>query len=344
MSIKCAVVGLGHVGWTYSSAIGTIGGVELVAACDVFEKARNVYRDKFPGVPIYSSVPELLNYMDFDAAFVLTSDPCHMEPFIQCLDAGKHVFVEKPVANRIEDIVEMVRAIDKHPDLIAASGHILRYYPVNQKIKQMAVNREFGDIFYMEGDYIHNLIYQASPEKFNESLGRNWYTEDEKPMVGGGCHPFDVLAWVADSPVVSVSSMGNHIAFPAMKHEDCIVSIYKFESGAVAKVTALYGPVAPYAAFNNIAIYGTKASVWRDQVCFDHEEGWKPLEYQTYEEKFSHGFEREIIDFANAIRTGQPVIAPARDCAQSEIATLVATDALNAGKELAIPQLSKSLY
>jgi predicted dehydrogenase len=339
MSIKCAVIGLGHVGWTYSSAIQTIDGVELVAACDIFEKARTIYTEKFPSVPVYSSVEKLLHSVDFEAAFILTSDPCHKEPFIQCLNAGKHVFVEKPVGNKVDEIIEMVHAIDEHPNQISASGHILRYYPVNQKIKQMAVAGEFGDIFYMEGDYIHNLLCQAAPDRFNESLGRNWYIEDEKPMVGGGCHPFDVLRWVVDSPVLSVSSMGNHIAFPAMKHEDCIISLYKFESGAVAKVTALYAPVAPYAAFNNIAVYGTKASVWRDQVCYDHDKGWQPLEYPTYEEKFSHGFEREIIDFANAIRTGQSVIAPARDCAQSEIATLVATDALKSETELMIPSL-----
>ena len=339
MSIKCAVIGLGHVGWTYSSALQVIDGVELVAACDIFGKARSTYADKFPGVPIYSSVPDLLESIDFDSAFVLTSDPCHTEPFIQCLDAGKHTFVEKPVGNNVDEIFEMVQAIDRHPSLVAASGHILRYYPINQKIKQMAVDGEFGEIFYMEGDYVHNLKYQAAPELFNESLGRNWYVEDEKPMVGGGCHPFDVLKWVVDSPVVSVSSIGNHIAYPAMKNEDCIVSIFKFASGAVAKVTALYGPVAPYAAFNNIAVYGTKASVWRDQICYDHDEGWKPLEYPTYEEKFGHGFEREIMDFANAIRTGEKVIAPARDCAQSEIATLIATEALNSRQEMAIPQI-----
>lgn len=339
MSIRCAIIGLGHVGHAYSHAIGSVPGIDLVAACDVFEKAVADYAETFPDIPIYSSVDKLLQQVPFDAAFILTSDPCHARPFIQCIEAGKHIFVEKPVANTPADIFAMADAVDRHPELVAASGHILRYYPVNRKIKQMAEAGEFGEIFYMEGDYIHNLLYQADQSKFNEFLGRNWYLEDEKPMVGGGCHPFDVLKWFVDSQVISVKSMSNHIAFPQMKYDDCIVSIFKFQCGAVAKVTAMYGPISPYVAFNNIAVYGTKASVWRDQVCYDHDQGWQPLDYVAYKEQFSHGFEREIADFINAIQTGASVLAPVKDCAQSELATLIATEAAYSDKELKVPQL-----
>jgi predicted dehydrogenase len=340
-TIRLAVIGLGNIGHIYTRMTSAMQseGIVPVAACDIFEKARARFSNQFPNLPVYASVDELLARAEFEAALVLTSDPCHAAPFIQCLDAGKHVYVEKPVGNNIPEIMEMVQAINRNPQLVAASGHVLRYYPVNRKIKQMAEAGEFGEIFYMEGDYIHNLKGQGKPERINEALGRNWYLEDEKPMVGGGCHPFDVLRWIVDSPVVAVASMGNKIAFPAMRHEDCIVSIYQFANGAVAKVTALYAAVAPYAPFNNIAVYGTKCSVWRGQVCYD-EKNWLSLQYEVYKEQYGHGFEREILDFANAIRTGDPVCAPAKDCAQSEIATLVATDALHHGQKLEIPQIS----
>ena len=338
--IKCAVIGLGHIGVTYTRLLRETGLMEVVAACDVFGSARVAYQKSFDDIPLYEDVDTLLGAGAFDAAVVVTSDPCHAEPFIKCLDAGKHVFVEKPVGNTVEEVLEMVDAMDRNPGQVAASGHILRYYPINRKIKQMAEAGEFGQIFYMEGDYIHNLKSQGDPSRFNEALGKNWYLEEEKPMVGGGCHPFDVLRWVADSPVVSVSSMGNRIAFPEMQNDDCIVSLFRFESGCVAKVTALYGPEAPYAHCNNIAVYGTRKSVWRDQVCEDHTEGWKPLEVESYDEKYSHGFEREMADFTSAIRTGARVLAPARDCAQSEIATLVATEALKERGELSIPQIA----
>ena len=183
-TIKCAVIGLGHIGVTYTRLFRETGMMDVVAAYDVFEKARAAYLETFPDIPVSEDVARLLNSVEFDAAIVVTSDPCHAEPFISCLDAGKHVFVEKPVGNAIQEVQEMVAAIDRNLGQVAASGPILRYYPINRKIKEMADAGEFGEIFYMEGDYIHNLKSQGDPSRFNEALGKNWYLEEEKPMAG----------------------------------------------------------------------------------------------------------------------------------------------------------------
>jgi predicted dehydrogenase len=338
--VKLAIIGLGNLGHIFTRAVFDISGCVLVAGCDISEMQRLKYNKCFPDIPLYNGVDVLLDKADFDAALVLTSDSCHREPFIKCLDSGKHVFVEKPVGNSTLEIIEMVKAIDRNPKLVAASGHILRYYPINQEIKKMAQEGTFGEIFYLEGDYIHNLKEQAEPNRFNSALGKNWYLEDEKPMVGGGCHPFDILRWVVGSPVLSVVSMGNNIAFDKMRYDDCIVSLYKFQNGAIAKVTVLYAPVSPMPPCYNISVYGTKATVWRDMVCYNHNEGFKPMIYKPYKEKYGHGFERELEDFISAINNGKQVLAPARDCAQSEIATITATEALNAGRKMPIPQLN----
>jgi predicted dehydrogenase len=300
--IKLALIGLGNLGHIYTKAILDRTDCVIAAACDISTSQRNKYSKIFPNIRLFESVDILLGKESFDAAFILTSDSCHKDPFIKCLDSGKHVFVEKPVGNSIEEIIEMVNAIDRNSGLVAASGHILRYFPINREIKKMAQAGTFGQIFYLEGDYIHNLKEQADPDRFNSALGKNWYLEDEKPMVGGGCHPFDVLRWVVDSPVESVVSMGNNIAFEQMRNDDCVVSLYKYKNGAVAKVTALYAPISPMPPCYNISVYGTKATVWRDRVCFDHNEGFKPMIYEPYVEKYGHGFERELEDFIQAIK------------------------------------------
>ncbi len=337
--VRCAIIGLGKIGRVFTKAISECQGAVVSAGCDINSGSRDLFSKKNPDIPVFENVDELIREAEFDAAFVLTPDSCHAEPYIKCLDAGKHVFVEKPVGNSIEEIMEMLTVTRRNSSLVAASGHILRYYGINRKIKQMADAGEFGDIFYMEGDYIHNLLFQAAPKSFNPAMGYNWYLEDEMPMVGGGCHPLDVLRWFIDKPIISVYSAGNNIAFPEMKRHDCITSLFNFADGCVAKVTALYGPVAPYAYCNNIAVYGTKASVWRDQVCYDHETGWEPLQYEKYDEKHGHGFEREVEDFINAINVGSQVSTPVIDCAQSAIAAIMATKSLEAGKKMAMPEI-----
>lgn len=338
--IRCAIVGFGHIGEVFAQAINEKDNIELAAICDINAARRQKSREKYAAIPVYADFSEILNNSTIDAVFVLTPDSYHMDPFVKSLDAGKHVFVEKPVGNSIAEIQVMLAAVKRNAHLVTAAGHILRYYGINKKIKQMADAGEFGEIFYMEGDYIHNLIAQGDDDRFNSELGKNWYLEDEAPMVGGGCHPLDVLKWFVNEPIVSAYSAGNSIAFPAMKEHDCISSIFKFSSGCVAKVTALYGAAAPYAYCNNIAVYGTKASVWRDQVCYDHKQGWVPLQYEKYTEKHGHGFEREIANFVDAIKTGQAVVAPVTDCAESAIAAIMATESLKSAKEVAVPDLN----
>ena len=337
--IKCGLVGFGNIGKVFAKAINDNKEIELSAICDVNSTCRcsTEYDNLYCNVSFFTSVEEMLNNTSIDAVFILTPDSCHMDPFVKCLDAGKHVFVEKPVGNSIDEIRTMLEAVNRNRHLVTAAGHILRYYGINAKIKQMIDAGEFGDIFYMEGDYIHNLLQQADSKRFNPALGKNWYLEDEAPMVGGGCHPLDVLKWFIDKPIISAYSAGNNIAFPAMSECDCITSVFKFLGGCVAKVTALYGAVAPYAYCNNIAVYGTKASIWRDQVCYDHDEGWKPLQYDKYIEKHGHGFEREVKDFVHSIKTGAPVLAPVTDCAESAVAAIIATESLKCGRELQVP-------
>ena len=182
-AIRCAIIGLGGIGDTYSKMLLEEKPMDLVGSCDISAKARSNFSSKYPGLSVFDSVDCLLTGLDFEAALILTSDSGHADPFIKCLEAGKHVYVEKPVGNSVREIMGMVKAIDRHPELVASSGHILRYYPINREIKKMALAGEFGNIFYMEGDYIHNLICQADAEKNNEALGKNWYLEDEKAML-----------------------------------------------------------------------------------------------------------------------------------------------------------------
>jgi predicted dehydrogenase len=64
----------------------------------------------------------------------------------------------------------------------------------------------------MEGDYVHNLLYQA--KQTDPVTGRNWYLEHELPLVGGGSHPLDLLRWVSGKEVSRVWGYSNHRVVP----------------------------------------------------------------------------------------------------------------------------------
>ena len=94
--------------------------------------------------------------------------------------------------------------------------------------------------------------------------GRNWYLENEIPLVGGASHPLDLLRWISGKEVRRVMGISNHVAFPAMTHDDCQVCLFEFEDGTIAKVAALYAPRCAVPPYNNLRIYGTNGTIERD--------------------------------------------------------------------------------
>ena len=85
-----------------------------------------------------------------------------------------------------------------------------------------------------------------------------WKVSKEKPIVGGGVHPFDLLRWYVGN-AVEAFAYSNHKAYPEMSEDTTIVSVFEFESGVVGKVTAMYAPIIGGMSHDyNMAVYGRK--------------------------------------------------------------------------------------
>ena len=335
-AVKVGIVGLGHNGLAHGRAHRALGQSEIVALCD-----RNAQRlaaaGRELGVTALYTDDRFFAHPGMEAVSINTGDNAHVTPFLRALDAGKHVLIEKPLANSADDIISMAQAAAAKPALKIQVGYILRFNPVFEAVQQMARAGTLGDIYYLEADYIHNLLCQAG--QTDEVTGRNWYLEEEIPMVGGGSHALDLLRWIAGKQVAQVWSYANHVAFPAMRHDDCQVSLFQFTDGTIAKVAALYAPRCPMAPYYNLRVYGTNATVERDTLALaaspdDHHPSFAPIDA---ERPAHHPFEPEIADWLAAIRDNRPTRCPLADGANSTLATLCAVQATHAGTPVEIP-------
>jgi predicted dehydrogenase len=335
--IRVGVVGLGHNGTAHLHAHRELGKSEIVALCDRNPERLAAAGQEF-GVEALYTDDRFFAHPGLEAVSINTGDAFHREPFVKALQAGKHLLIEKPLANTEEDVLAMVearRAAD--PRLKVQVGYILRFNPVYGAIHRLAREGRLGDVYYMEGDYIHNLLYQA--EQTDALTGRNWYLEEEIPMVGGGSHPLDLLRWISGKQVVRVWTYGNHVAFPAMHADDCQVALFGFEDGTIAKVAALYAPRCAMAPFYNLRVYGTSGTVERDSAALsaspdDVHPSFAPVEADRVT---GHPYTPEIEDWLDAIRDDRPVRCDLYDGANSTMAALCAVRASREGKEVAIP-------
>lgn len=318
------VIGLGHNGLAFCDIYANHRRARLVAVCDRDPERREAAAAKF-GVKAYAHY-DILADPTVDLVSIHTSDPHHAEPFIKALQAGKHVFVEKPMANNLDDLRAMLAAADKS-DRKVAVGQVLRFNRLFQAVKRMCQDGILGDLFYLEADYIHDLRYQLFMEP--------WKIEQEKPMVGGGCHPFDLLRWFSGAEPAEVTSYSNHLAYPEMREDATIVSIFKFDNGALAKVTALYGPTSPMGKYYNLALYGTKGTVLRDQLCVAGLQDFMQIPIETH----GHPYDPEVDDLTAAILNDRQPLVTARDGARSASAVLCAHQSSKTGQPVKIPLL-----
>lgn len=336
--VRVGFIGLGHNGLAHTEAHRRVGQSEVVALCDTNPDRLREAADRFGIKRTYDSAEALCAEPDIQAVSIHTGDPFHEDPFVTAVARGKHVLVEKPLANSLAQVGRMVDAAKAaDPSLKLAVGYILRFNPVFEAVHAMCRSGALGEITYLEGDYIHNLLYQAN--QTDPATGKNWYLEEERPIVGGGSHPLDLLRWFSGAQVVEVLGYSNGIGFPAMANDDCQVALFRLDSGAVAKVAALYAPRMGMAPYYNLRVYGTRGTVERDQVALSKEASDVHPEFRPIEADRTRGhpYEPEVADWLDAIAQDRRPRCDLYDGANSTAAPLAACQALAEGRAAAVP-------
>jgi len=267
----------------------------------------------------------MLEREELDLVSVHTPDHLHVEPAVAALDVGFHLFCEKPLANDLEGCRRIVAAARRAgPGRTAMCGHVLRFNPVFAAVKRLIAEDVLGALFYLEGDYIHDLRYQSG-----------WNLEEEVPMIGGGCHPIDIMQWWA-GPIVEVQAYSNHIAFPQMREDDCAVAILRFASGALGRCAAAYGPSGPMAHLYNLSAYGTKGTVVRDQLSLIGLEQFTrlPVDYAP-----GHPYEPEVEHIAACIVYDRRPCATVEDGASAVAVAVAIRQAIRERRPVAVERL-----
>src|SRR5207244_7201711 len=137
------VVGLGYWGPNLARNFDRLPDAELRYICDESADARERWTAQFPGARAVGSLDELLGDSALDAVVVATNVPSHPELAQRVLEAGKHCFVEKPLAQSTAE-AEQVVAGARESGRVLMVGHLLEYHPGVEKLKELADSGELG--------------------------------------------------------------------------------------------------------------------------------------------------------------------------------------------------------
>ena len=214
--VRIGVVGLGYWGPNLARNFSSLPGCELAWCCDSSAPAREHVAPRFPGVRLTGEVDQLLADPELDAVALATPVPSHAELALRVLEAGKHCFVEKPLAQSVAD-AERVVAAARARDRILMVGHLLEYHPGVQKLKELADSGQLGErIFYIYGNRLN--------------LGK--LRADENALWSLGAHDVSVVLHLAgEEPWESVAHGSSYVR-PGV--EDVVFCFMRFPSGLTA--------------------------------------------------------------------------------------------------------------
>jgi predicted dehydrogenase len=213
--IRIAVVGLGYWGPNLARNFAALPGSELTWICDDSEDQLARVRESFPSARTTASLDDVLAAPDVDAVALATPVPSHAALACRALDAGKHVFVEKPLAQSVADAQEVV-ATARRNDRTLMVGHLLEYHPGLVRLKELVDSGELGDVHYIYGNRLN--------------LGK--LRADENALWSLGAHDVAVVLRLAEEEPVSCHAFGE--SYMRADVEDVVFCYLRFRSGLAA--------------------------------------------------------------------------------------------------------------
>jgi predicted dehydrogenase len=209
------VVGLGYWGPNLARNFDRLPDAELTWLCDASAEALERWGAGFPSARTTMELEDLLADDALDAIVVATPVPSHAELATRVLAAGKHCFVEKPLA-RSEQEAEGVIEAARESGRVLMVGHLLEYHPGVERLAAVVESGELGDLHYI---YSNRL-----------NLGK--HRQDENALWSLGAHDVSVILRLAGEEPFECSAVGASYVKEGV--EDVVFAFMRFESGLTA--------------------------------------------------------------------------------------------------------------
>jgi predicted dehydrogenase len=312
-------------GWAAShEVLGDRG--RVVAAVDLEAARAEKVAQRIPGARAETDYHKIMD--EVEAALLILPHYAHHPVAMDFLKAGKHVLVEKPMANTEEECLEMIEAADKGKRVLMV-GYVLRYHPQFLKLKELLDSKRYGDLFHMS----------MWTEQYSKFPPDHWVAR-AKTVGGGqlfshGCHYIDLLLWYLGDPISGVH-VGTNYGTPWMEGEGTSNVAIKFASGAIGYHMGTWGAVGSrhgYAFHAHCTKGMLEATFFDGRIILHAPEASKLGEYYQSDEDdvkaysanqalvykvpfLGKNVQHELVHFLDCIESGATPVTNGRDSLQ----------------------------
>ncbi len=211
--VKVGVIGVGNMGWHHARVLSLLQDADLIGVADPDEKRGNLATDTF-GCKWFKSYEALLE--EVEAVCIAVPTLMHHKAGIDCLQAGKHVLIEKPIAASQEEASSLIEAA-KQAERLLQVGHIERFNPAFRELIKVVANEEV-------------VVLEA--RRHSPHADR---ANDVSVVLDLMIHDLDLILELAQAPVVRLAAVGGRSGNGPIDYVNATIG---FGNGVVASLSA----------------------------------------------------------------------------------------------------------
>jgi UDP-N-acetylglucosamine 3-dehydrogenase len=267
--INVAVIGTGNMGKHHARVYSKLDGCNLAAVCDTDEKAGRKTAERF-GAKYYADVSDMLEKEIIDAVSVAVPTSLHKKVALACIGKGKHLIVEKPLADTIEGARDIIRAAEEKRVSLSV-GHVERFNPAVRKLREMINKGELGKVTTIVARRVGTVPPQI---------------KDSNVIVDTAIHDIDIFSYLLGRNPTSVQANTGRAIL--RQRDDYADVLLRFDGTNGFIQVNWITPVK----IRTLAVTGTK--------------GYAELNYITQELVLYRSDFRPIDDFSDVVKFGTP--------------------------------------
>jgi predicted dehydrogenase len=298
--VVLACVGAGRWGRNLVRVFDSLPDVELATVCDVSEDIRRELKQQYPEAKLTADYGEVLANKQIQAVVIAVPAVDHYAAVKQALEAGKHVYVEKPIslsydhARRLTELAESLR-------LVLMVGHLMEYHPALRLLKQLVDAGELGEILYL----------------YSERVNLGVVRKDENALWSLAPHDISMILHLVDEEPESISARGASYLQEGI--EDVVFANLRFADGRMAQIQVSW--LDPHKV-RKLTVVGTqKMAVFDDMESAEkvriYDKAAERQGYESYGESITLRFGDIVIPHVNPAEPLKLECQHFVDCVQS---------------------------
>lgn len=303
--INIGIVGLGRLGKSYAENIAfKIRNAELLAACSLDKDELDWAKEEVGVEHCFEHYEDMLKLDQLDAIFVISSTNMHAEHMIKALEAGLHVFSEKPLAISIEDCLRVEEIAAKYPNQKAVVGFVRRFDKSYRYAWEKVKSGEIGEVFMVRSQTVDKDTLAGFQLEYAGSSGGLFHDYN--------VHDVDLARWYLQDNVSEVWSLGGAYKYPGFAEigdADNVSSTCRFEQGGMAILHASRTAMHGHDTYTEITgtegslLIGRPAGINRVEIYDKH--GARKECVETFWDRFEEAFLLMAQDFIDCLQEGR---------------------------------------